>query len=590
MDLRVILFYLRPYRLHLLGAFLSLALITLAQLAVPGYIGVAVNEIIRSRSFAVLDRTALVVLGLFAARSAFIYAQVYLTFFLGHRTIADLRRDLFVRIQRWSIDRFAAWQSGDAISRTLQDTQLVQTHLLSGAVDTAATVLMLTGIVVALFYLEWRLALLVSAVIPLLFAIARLFGKEIQVVAGWAQGHVAGLASSIREAFAGALVIRAFTQEEREIARFTAQNQRATQANLRISMLVATQVPVVSFLTSLGLVVVLWVGGRLVTGGTMTPGGLVAFLGYMALAIEPAVSLTRHYAEMRQALGAFARIRGLLDEAEAVRDLPDAIDLEHVTGGVEFRNVSFQYANGQGGDQWVLRGVDLRLAPGERIALVGASGAGKTTLVHLLPRFYEPADGVILIDGIDIRRVRLRSLRQRIGIVPQETMLFRGTVRENIAYARPEARPAEVEAAARAANAHEFITALPQGYDTLIGEDGATLSGGQRQRLAIARALLLDPRILILDEATSALDSESEALFQEALERAMEGRTTITIAHRLSTVRKAHRIVVLDEGRVAAEGSHEDLLRQGGLYARIARLQWPDLVDGPGGGVAEARE
>jgi subfamily B ATP-binding cassette protein MsbA len=588
MDLRVILFYLRPYRLHLLGAFLSLALITLAQLAVPGYIGVAVNEIIRSRSFAVLDRTALVVLGLFAARSAFVYAQVYLTFFLGHRTIADLRRDLFVRIQRWSIDRFAAWQSGDAISRTLLDTQLVQTHLLSGAVDTAATVLMLTGIVVALFYLEWRLALLVSAVIPLLLASARLFGKEIQRVAGWAQGHVAGLASSIREAFAGALVIRAFTQEEREIARFTAQNQRATQANLRISMLVATQVPVVSFLTSLGLVVVLWVGGRLVTGGTMTPGGLVAFLGYMALAIEPAVSLTRHYAEMRQALGAFARIRGLLDETEAVRDLPDAIDLEHVTGGVEFRNVSFQYANGQGGDQWVLRGVDLRLAPGERIALVGASGAGKTTLVHLLPRFYEPADGVILIDGIDIRRVRLRSLRQRIGIVPQETMLFRGTVRQNIAYARPQARPAEVEAAARAANAHEFITALPQGYDTLIGEDGATLSGGQRQRLAIARALLLDPRILILDEATSALDSESEALFQEALDRAMEGRTTITIAHRLSTVRKAHRIVVLDEGRVAEEGSHEDLLRRGGLYARLARLQWPGLGDVPRGG-AEAR-
>jgi ABC-type multidrug transport system fused ATPase/permease subunit len=236
----------------------------------------------------------------------------------------------------------------------------------------------------------------------------------------------------------------------------------------------------------------------------------------------------------------------------------------------------------------VLRGVDLRLTPGERIALVGASGAGKTTLVHLLPRFYEPADGVILIDGIDIRRVRLRSLRQRIGIVPQETMLFRGTVRENIAYARPQARPAEVEAAARAANAHEFITALPQGYDTLIGEDGATLSGGQRQRLAIARALLLDPRILILDEATSALDSESEALFQEALERAMEGRTTITIAHRLSTVRKAHRIVVLDEGRVAEEGSHEDLLRRGGLYARLARLQWPDLVDVPRG-VAEAR-
>jgi subfamily B ATP-binding cassette protein MsbA len=578
MELRLILHYLRPYRLHLLGALASLVLVTAAQLLVPGYIGVSVNEIIRTRSFSVLNRTALVVLALFGARSIFVYLQVYLTFFLSHRTVADLRRDLFVRIQRWSIDRFATWQSGDAISRTLADTQLLQTHLVAGAVEVIATTLMLAGVVLALFVLEWRLALLVGAVIPLVFVTARLFGHEIQHVAGRAQGYIAGLASSIREAFAGALVIRAFAQEDREIARFAAENRRAVRANLRISRLVATQVPVVNFLTALGLVVVLWVGGRMVTGAVMTPGELVAFLGYMALAIDPAVSLTRHYAEIRQALGAFDRIRGMLDEGTTVRDLPGAVELPRVRGRVTYRGVSFRYTNGGGTDQWVLRGLDLEVAPGERLALVGLSGAGKTTLVHLLPRFHEPTEGAVLIDGIDVRRVRLRSLRRQIGFVPQETVLFRGTVRDNIAYARPDATAEEVEAAARAANAHEFILALPQGYEARIGEDGATLSGGQRQRLAIARALLLDPRILILDEATSALDSESEALFQEALERAMEGRTTITIAHRFSTVRQADRIIVLDEGRIVDEGTHDELLRRDLLYARLARLQWPDVV------------
>src|SRR3972149_2184094 len=530
MELSLILSYLRPYRLRLVGALLSVALFPLCQLVVPWYAGSSVNEIIRTRSIGVLDRTALMVLAFFALRSLFMYLQVYLTHYLAHRTVADVRQDLFASVQRWSLDRFAAWETGDAISRTILDTQLLQTHLLMGAAEFIATGLMLTGIVIALFGLQWKLALVVCAVIPLVFIIARLVGREIQQVAGRAQRHIADLASTIKEAFTGALVIRAFTQEERQLARFREENRQATQASLRISKLLASQEPVVTLLATMGVVVVIWVGGRLVTAGSLTVGGLVAFLAYMALAADPAGRVTRHYAEMRQALGAFRRIRQMLAEGTAAGDAPD------------------------GGE----------LAPP-------------------LPRFYDPTEGTVLIDGIDIRRVRLRWLRRQIGIVPQETVLFRGTVRENIAYARADATQQEVEAAGRAANAHEFIMALPLGYETVLGEEGATLSGGQRQRLAIARALLLNPRILILDEATSALDSESEALFQEALERAMQGRTTITIAHRLSTVRKADRIVVLDDGRVVEEGTHEDLLRRNQVYARLARLQWTDLADVPAG-------
>jgi subfamily B ATP-binding cassette protein MsbA len=481
---------------------------------------------------------------------------------------ADVRQDLFARIQRWSLDRFGVWQSGDAIARSLQDTQVVQMQLLAGSIDALSTALMLLGIVAMLLWIDWRLALVLGIVIPLVGGLARSLGREIQGTSVEAQERVAGLAGLIREAFSGARVIRAFAREEREITRFRHENEQTFGANVRIARMIAAQVPIVSFLTAGGVVVVLWIGGQRVTAGELTAGALVAFLAYVALAVEPAVGLTKHYAGLRQALGAFGRIRTLLDEPAGLPDTPGAVAMPPIIGRVRLENVSFGYTPGQ----WALRDLTVEVPPGERVALVGLSGAGKSTLVNLLLRFYDPAAGRITIDGWDLRQVTLASLRRQIGLVPQETVLFRGTIRDNIAYARPDASLDAVVAAAAAANADEFIARLPERYETPLGDDGLQLSGGQRQRLAIARALLNDPHLLILDEATSALDSESEALIQEALDRITRGRTTLII-HRLSTIRSVDRIIVLDQGRVVEAGRHEDLLARDGTYARLLRLQ-----------------
>jgi len=561
--------FIAPYWAHLASGLISLILLTGTQLFIPRYAGVTVDEIIRTGSMAVVNRAALVALAVLGLRSLLLYGQLYFGLFLGHRVIADIRRLVFQRVQRWSLDRFAGWTSSDLITRSLQDTQVVQGALLVGLLDFIGTALTVAGITVMLFVLEWRLAVFTLVVIPLLLTAARLFGHEIQHVSQRAQERIANLASLLRQSFGGARVIRAFVQEEREIGRFLRENERTFHENLRISQLIAVQVPIVSFFTALGLVAVIWRGAGMVTAREITPGTLVSFLAFAGMAIEPATTLSRLYAGMRQGLGALDRVLEVLRVPEGVSDLPRAVDAPPIRGVVRFKNVSFSYD----GQTPVLRSISLGVEAGERVAVVGSSGAGKSTLVNLIPRFYDPADGVVEIDGRDVRNLKLRSLRRQIGLVPQETVLFIGTIRDNIAYARPEATQTEVVAAAKIANAHEFILSLPKSYETVLGEDGVQLSGGQRQRLAIARAVLTNPRVIILDEATSALDAESERLIREAFDRLMEGRTTFIIAHRLSTVRRADRIVVLEGGRIVEQGGHDELMALGGVYAKLAGLQ-----------------
>ena len=571
-EIRRLTGYIRPYTAHLVGGLVAAAMVAVAWLYVPKYLGDQIDAVIKTGSYAVLNRAALVVLGIYVFRSVCLYIQLSLLAFVGHRLVADLRLAAFRQVQRWSLDRFASWHSGEVISRTIQDTQLVESRLLNGLVDLLTTGLLVFGVIIALFLIQWRLALLTFGTIAGLIVAARIFGREVQQSSTRAQTRVASLTGLIKESVAGARVIRAFVQETREENRFSRENERTFEENYRIRRLIALEVSLVSILNALGLVFVLWAGVGYVARGAMTPGSLVAFLRDLALAMDPAASLLRYYSESRQAMAGIVRIFEMLDVPETVVQAPNAARLGRLTGHIRFRNVSHAYDPGR----WALRNITLDVGPGEHVAIVGPSGAGKSSLVNLIPRFYDATEGEVLVDGTDLRRAQIAPLRQQIGLVPQETVLFAGTVAENIAYGKPQASREEIEAAAHVAAAHEFIARLPGGYDTVLGEGGMQLSGGQRQRLALARAVLNNPAILILDEATSALDTESEEAIQQAMTRLTERRTTFIIAHRLSTVRSAHRIVVLLDGGIVEIGSHDDLAARDGPYSRLVRAQ---LID-----------
>jgi subfamily B ATP-binding cassette protein MsbA len=592
--------YVRPYRRRLALAILCLFLSSLIGLMIPLVAGLLVDAISgqttpgRSTVFGfvndfyanvlkrnapsfrggVLNWVAAVMLGVFVLQAVFNFVQSYLLSFVGERVMADLRVQTYEHIQRMSLRFFNDRHVGEITSRVTNDVTTIQNVTTFNIATFLQNLVTFVGALAFMFYLNIQLSLLTMIVVPGMLLAGIFFGRRIRGISTEVQDRMATATAVLEETISGIRVVQSFAREPYEIKRFRQAIEDAFRTSMRRTRVRSTFLPIVSFLGFTALVLVLWYGGRQVVAGNISPGDLFSFLIYAGTIAASLGTFTGLYSQLQEALGATKRVFTILDTEPDIKDKPDAIPLPPVNGAISFEGVHFTYEHEVDPREAVLRGITIQVAPGEILALVGPSGAGKTTLVNMIPRFYDPTSGAIRIDGFDLRDVQLATLREQIGIVPQETLLFSGTIGENIRYGKLDASEAEIIEAARAANAHQFITQLPQGYNTVVGERGMKLSGGQRQRVAIARALLKDPRILVLDEATSALDSESEALVQEALERLMQGRTTFVIAHRLSTVQIAHRIAVMEEGEIVELGNHRELMAMGGLYSRLYSLQF----------------
>jgi subfamily B ATP-binding cassette protein MsbA len=566
--------FVRPYwqRLALAGFFLIIN--SAAGLALPLVIRVVVDSALVSGSSFILNRVTVLLLALFALQAVLGFGQSYLLGWTGERVVANLRRDLYAHLHSMPLRFFSNTRIGELLSRLGTDVTTIQNAVTDTLLSLLSNTIMLIGGIIIIFVMAWRLTLVMLAVVPLAVVGMILLGRIVRKLSKQVQDALADTTATAEEALNGERIVKSFAREPYEVGRYGEAVERLYNTAMKRVRLGAIVGPIIGFIAFSAIALVLWFGSREVIAGRLTPGQLISFLLYTMMVASPIASFTSLYSQFQRAIGSSDRVFELLDTPPEMQDAPDAFELPPVRGEVCFEGVSFDYEDNSEARE-VLRRIDLSVEPGQVVALVGPSGAGKTTLVHLIPRFYDVTEGKITVDGYDVRRVKMRSLREQVGIVPQETALFSGSVGDNIRYGKLEAAPAEVEAAARAANAHDFIMALPQAYDTLVGERGIKLSGGQRQRVAIARALLKDPRILILDEATSSLDSESELAVQEALERLMRDRTTFVIAHRLSTITRADRIVVLENGQVVEQGTHQDLVSQeGGLYRRMYALQF----------------
>lgn len=565
-----ILSYIKPYMHRLIFAMFCTIMAAAGNLYIPWIIKDMIDEVLADKNGTMLNWIAASIIAIFVVRGLFWYGQNYLMSYVGQSVIIDIRAAVFKKLQRLSVSFYDKNKTGTIMSYVTNDVNALQSAMVENTIEMITEGFILIGSVVAMIYLDWRLTLFTVCTFPVVLWFMEFFGKKIRKTGGRIQECTADITSVLQESVASARVIKSFVREDYEVDRFDVENRANFRANMKNAQLMATLTPVVELVAAIGVTMIIWYGGNNVINGTITAGSLVAFLTYAVNISNPIKRLTRVIGNIQKALAAAQRVFMIIDMPEEIAESRDAKQLPEVSGKVEFQNVSFAYDD-KGN---VITDLSFSVKPGEVIAIVGLSGAGKSTIANLLPRFYDVNKGDIKIDGHSVREVTLDSLREQVGIVPQETMLFNGSVYNNILYGRLDATKEEIEAAAKAANAHDFIMQLTDGYETKLGDRGVNLSGGQRQRIAIARAILKNPRILILDEATSALDTESERVVQEALDRLMVGRTSFVIAHRLSTVKNADKILVLEKGNLVESGTHDELLALDGLYAHLYKIQY----------------
>lgn len=565
-----ILSYIKPYMHRLIFAMFCTIMAAAGNLYIPWIIKDMIDEVLADKNGTMLNWIAASIIAIFVVRGLFWYGQNYLMSYVGQSVIIDIRAAVFKKLQRLSVSFYDKNKTGTIMSYVTNDVNALQSAMVENTIEMITEGFILIGSVVAMIYLDWRLTLFTVCTFPVVLWFMEFFGKKIRKTGGRIQECTADITSVLQEFVASARVIKSFVREDYEVDRFDVENRANFRANMKNAQLMATLTPVVELVAAIGVTMIIWYGGNNVINGTITAGSLVAFLTYAVNISNPIKRLTRVIGNIQKALAAAQRVFMIIDMPEEIAESRDAKQLPEVSGKVEFKNVSFAYDD-KGN---VITDLSFSVKPGEVIAIVGPSGAGKSTIANLLPRFYDVNKGDIKIDGHSVREVTLDSLREQVGIVPQETMLFNGSVYNNILYGRLDATKEEIEAAAKAANAHDFIMQLTDGYETKLGDRGVNLSGGQRQRIAIARAILKNPRILILDEATSALDTESERVVQEALDRLMVGRTSFVIAHRLSTVKNADKILVLEKGNLVESGTHDELLALDGLYAHLYKIQY----------------
>lgn len=565
--------FVKPYRWRMVFAVFCMIVAAAAYLVVPWLIKNVVDEVLQAKAMWMLNLIVGAILIVFLLRGFATYGQTYNMSYIGQRVIIDIREALFKHLQRMSLSYFDRRKTGVIMSNLTNDVGALQSAIVENLVSMVTESVTLIGSFVSMLLIDWKLTLVTLITVPMVLGIINIFGKRLRLAGHDVQGRTADITSLLQETLSGIRVVKSFAHEDHEIKRFTTENENNFRAVMRATKLTSLLSPLVEFSAAIAITVILWYGGYSVVTGSITAGSLIAFLIYAINLSNPVKRLSQVYGNIQKAMAAGDRVLETLDTPEDVVEKENAIVMPPIQGHVVFDHVDFTYD----GKKMALQDFCLDVEPGEVTAIVGPSGAGKTTLANLLPRFYDVANGRVCIDGIDVRDVTFTSLREQIGLVPQDTMLFNTTIWENILYGNLAATDEEIVEAAKAANVMEFAQKLPDGLDTIVGERGNSLSGGQRQRVAIARAILKNPKILILDEATSALDTESERLVQEALDRLMRGRTAFVIAHRLSTIQNADRIIVLQQGKLVEQGTHEELLAlPNGVYQYLHSVQFAD--------------